>query len=374
VLIYRGKKDIAFSPTDTNITNYLMFQGDLLWQQNCTYDDVRYHLWNADLENKYYGGTLFQIKDCGAHDTHVCDGCSRGSGDSNYNQGWPMLKMRIKIGDKYWNGSYWTTTDSTCWIPYHKENVEAGDEVLIWSDYNHPVNTLDYTYGVRKDGYAIPITKSDKLYGKVSIDIWMPRIPYTEDVLYGQQVSQYDRYLRLNYEKTPPVIFMKDMSFSLESASNDTEHWYLDFSDVDKEDDDIIYSNDINTNNVEEFDDLTFKINTYNDKVKISQSYIVENNVYHNGGYYRPYTDASKRQELNVIDRYIDHYSNPTVIYNCTIHGYIEPWRCVRPTSLNNIRMIVDEQEFDVKANKNSVKLVQYGIQGEDPRPNQNQR
>ena len=360
VLAYRGKKDIAFSPTDTNITNYLMFQGDLLWQQNCTYDDVNYHLWQVDANNRYYGGTLFQIKDCGAHDTHTCWGCERGSGDADFNKGWPMLKMRIKIGNKYWNGSYWTTTDSTFWVNYHKENVQAGDEVLIWSDYNKPVSNLDYTYGIRKDGLAIPITKSDALYGRIAIDIWMPRIPYTPGVIYGDEVVYQAPYMRLNFEKTPPVIFMKDMAFSLESASNDRQHWYLDFSDVDEEDDDIIYSNEINSNNVEEFDDLTLKINTYNDKVKVSQSYIIENNVYHNAGYYRPYTNTTQRQEMNVVDRYVEHYSTPKKIYNATIHGYLSPWKLVKANALEDVRMIVDEQEFDVKADRNTVKLVQY--------------
>ena len=37
---------------------------------------------------------------------------SRSSGDSGYGTGWPVLKCRLKIGDKYWNGSSWTSSVS----------------------------------------------------------------------------------------------------------------------------------------------------------------------------------------------------------------------------------------------------------------------
>lgn len=363
VLIYRGEKDICFSPTSSSKTNYLAFTGDLLFQRNDTLDDVNYHLWTADTANHYYEGTLFKIKDAGAHDTRTW--ASRDTSETKYNQGWDMLKVKLKIGNKYWNGNAWTTTESTFWIPYHKDNVVTEDEELIWHDWNKPVTNHDYTYKIGKDAFAIPINVWDYLYGRISIDIYMPRIPWTDGVLY-----EVNGNTRLNYELTPPVIFMKNLSFELRSSDNDHEHWYLDFSDVDKEEDEIIYENDINTNNVSEFDDLKFKVNTYNDKCPISQSYLVGYyNVYYTDGWYRSYTGTSKRQELNVIDRYIDHYSSPHVIYNCAVHGYIEPWKCVRPTALNNIRMIVDEQEYDVKGDVNNVRLVQYGLPDEDPDP-----
>lgn len=51
VLRYRGKKEFQFSPVESTKTNYLAFTGDLLWQQNCKYDDVNYHLWTMDESN-----------------------------------------------------------------------------------------------------------------------------------------------------------------------------------------------------------------------------------------------------------------------------------------------------------------------------------
>lgn len=368
VLKYRGTKNISFTPPYSGSVNYIVITGDILWQQNCRYDDVNYHLWTVDEENHKYGCSLFMIKDAGAHDTHVCSGCSANPGSTGYNTGWPMLKIKLQIGDKYWNGSSWTTTESTFWLNYHKENVVSDTETLIWSDFNKPVTNHNYTDNIGKEGFAIPITYDTNIYGKVNIDIYMPRIPWSNNVIYGSghyydpdtHEIIYTGNVRINYQLTPPVIFMKNLSFELINSPSDTEHWYMDFSNVDDEEDDIIYSNTINNNNVEEFDDLELKVNTYNEKEKLSFSYVVENNKYHTEGFYRPHTNNHQRQELNVIDRYVDHYSSPKKIYNCTVHGYIEPWKCVRPTCLDNIRMIVDEQEFDVKANVNDVKLVEY--------------
>jgi hypothetical protein len=330
----------------------------------------------------------------------------------------------------------------------------------------------------------------------------------------------------INYEKTPPVIFMKNLSLELLSADNNREQWYRDFSDIDKKDDDIIYSNEINNQNVTEFDDLTLKINTYNSQEPISQSYIVEpsqyeytsndyyiasqhyvhgsqttanavyednqvigymyalmlddfngyainqiqqwfnnkksqgyftdekrgipvrikaetyetdgfldqnfdNSVpviylrigqlhtttneadtdtdgvqfyndlwnakeikflapndnyppldlypvnlrrnesniiitnmwgtkYHTDGFYRIHKNTNKREEMNVVERYVEHHSTPKKIYNCEVHGYYEPWKCISVNALNGLKMIVDEQEYDVKADTNELKLIEF--------------
>jgi len=58
---------------------------------------------------------------------------TRSSSDTDYNKGWPMLRAKLQIGDYYWNGSDWTTTDTTFWINYHKENksVSSGEDELL---------------------------------------------------------------------------------------------------------------------------------------------------------------------------------------------------------------------------------------------------
>ena len=370
VLKYWGKKDVEFSPADENTTNYIAFTGDLLFQQDCTYDKVKYTLWHEDENKRYFGGILSPIRDLGASGTHKCQGCERKPGTSGYNTGWDMLKLKIKIGEKYWSGKYWTTTEATCWIPYHKENVVSENETLIWSDFNKPVTNHNYTYSIGKDAFLIPITKDDALFGKVYIEVYMPRIPWSDNIFVYDPLN-----LILNYHATPPVILMKNFTMELVSSSNDHDHWYMDFTSEDKEEDEIKYSNTVTGNNVKDFDDLTLKINTFNDKIKNSQSYVIEPFVYggtasditsitsanyHTEGFRRPYNNTVNRQEMNVINRYVEHHSTPKKIYNCTVHDYYEPYRCALVDAIPDTFFVVDEQEYDVKNNVNSLKLVQY--------------
>lgn len=517
VLQYKDDKEIEYSPSDSSKTNYLAFTGDILWQRDVNYDSVNYHLWTEEIDESndkyYYGCSMFQMKDMGASATD--NAYTRTKSESGYNEGWNMLKMKIQIGNRYWNGINWQADETTCWIPYHKENVVSDDECLIWSDYNKPVTNHNYTYKIGKEAYVIPITKDDGLQGRLSVDIYMPKIPYNSTFTLG---STSDFNLRVNYTKTPPIIFMKNLSLELISTDNNTESWYTDLSDLKDDDDDITYENTISDNNVEEFDDLSLKINTYNEKKPISESYILEleeyeergdyliastdfepytptlftwaedgqqyamytikltdwgsdltellswfysavytgqventgagatvrifvkeigwrtgyltingDNIilrvgtkystveaaqasdgeilynyalnsgigilfnvsssvyppkdvypegarkyhnssvkninkalYHTDGFYRPLTNTTKREEMNIVDRYVEHYTNPKKIYNCQVHGYCLPWKCVMPSALDNIKMVVDEQEYDVKADTNSLKLIEY--------------
>ena len=71
-------------------------------------------------------------------------------------------------------------------------------------------------------------------------------------------------------------------------------------------------------------------------------------------------TGTTAREEINVVNRYVAHYSSPKKIYNCVIHGYVEPWKLVTATALPGVEFIVDEQEYDVKQDVNTLKLVEF--------------
>lgn len=272
-----------------------------------------------------------------------------------------MLKLKLSIGNKYWNGSQWTTTESTCFIPYHKDNVVTDDECLIWTGWNKPVTNHNYTYKVNKDAFVIPINKEDNLQGYLHLEVYMPKIPW------NNQLYRENNYLRINYNNIPPVIFMKDFGLTLCSTDN-SEKWYDVFED-DEEDDDIIYSNPIDSNNVTDMDDLELKINTYNSQKPIAKSYIIEPSIvdgkvvedsfkYHTAGFYDNLIGNYKRQEMNLVDKYYNHYSEPKKIYNCVVHGYKAPYKCVQCTAISG-KYIVDEQSYDLKADVNELKLVE---------------
>ena len=109
----------------------------------------------------------YPITEVGCHSTDNAK--TRRKSDSSYNKGWNTLKVKLSIGNKYWSGSYWTSSETTFWIPYHKEEVVSDDECLIWTGWNKPVTNHNYTYKVNKDAFVIPITNSDALCGKLRI-------------------------------------------------------------------------------------------------------------------------------------------------------------------------------------------------------------
>lgn len=359
VLIYNSPKYVNYSPAESDKTSYLCFTGNLLYQRECNYDKVHYNVWTINEDTNYCDGINTPLTEFGCSGTD--NAYSRRKGDADYNKGWNMLKLKLSIGNKYWNGSQWTTTESTCFIPYHKDNVVTDDECLIWTGWNKPVTNHNYTYKVNKDAFVIPINKEDNLQGYLHLEVYMPKIPW------NNQLYRENNYLRINYNNIPPVIFMKDFGLTLCSTDN-SEKWYDVFED-DEEDDDIIYSNPIDSNNVTDMDDLELKINTYNSQKPIAKSYIIEPSIvdgkvvedsfkYHTAGFYDNLIGNYKRQEKNLVDKYYNHYSEPKKIYNCVVHGYKAPYKCVQCTAISG-KYIVDEQSYDLKADVNELKLVE---------------
>ena len=359
VLIYNSPKYVNYSPAESDKTSYLCFTGNLLYQRESTYDKVHYNVWTINEDTNYCDGINTPLTEIGCSGTD--NAYTRRKGDADYNKGWNMLKLKLSIGNKYWNGSQWTTKQSICWIPYHKDNVATDDECLIWTGWNKPVTNHNYTYKVNKDAFVIPINKDDNLQGYLHLEVYMPKIPW------NNQIYKEDIKLRINYNNIPPVIFMKDFGLTLCTTDN-SEKWYDVFED-DEEDDDIIYSNTIDGNNVTDMDDLELKINTYNSQKPIAKSYIIEPSIvngivdidsckYHSYGFYNSLTNNSQRQEMNLVDKYYNHYSTPKKIYNCVVHGYKAPYKCVQCTAISG-KYIVDEQSYDLKADVNELKLVE---------------
>ena len=359
VLIYNSPKYVNYSPAESDKTSYLCFTGNLLYQRECNYDKVHYNVWTINEDTNYCDGINTPLTEFGCSGTD--NAYSRRKGDADYNKGWNMLKLKLSIGNKYWNGRQWTATESTCFIPYHKDNVVTDDECLIWTGWNKPVTNHNYTYKVNKDAFVIPINKEDNLQGYLHLEVYMPKIPW------NNQLYRENNYLRINYNNIPPVIFMKDFGLTLCSTDN-SEKWYDVFED-DEEDDDIIYSNPIDSNNVTDMDDLELKINTYNSQKPIAKSYIIEPSIvdgkvvedsfkYHTAGFYDNLIGNYKRQEKNLVDKYYNHYSEPKKIYNCVVHGYRAPYKCVQCTAISG-KYIVDEQSYDLKADVNELKLVE---------------
>lgn len=360
VMTFTYPEEIQYQPGNGN--SFICFKGDLWWQCN----EGKTEVWDSTDGKRWYTRYPYDgIETMAGEYTKL----SRGHGSDTYNQGWPMLKCKLQIGDKYWNGSNWTSTESTFWINYHKEEMgvsDTDDERLTYGAWNHPVyNTLIdasevYTTDARKligeDYYAIPLKES--LAGQLKFTLYPPRqhanvYTFTAD---GVQPNLASGWLinSANPSRFCPVIYMKDFELVYKYVPNGYNWMNIDEFD---DGDDIIYTNLISDKYCTEFDDLELKINTYADKKPVSRSYIMNStkkyvcDITKNG--------VSRRQEHNLVQMYYDHFSTPKKIYECLIHGYLHPADFVQTTATSG-NFIIDEQSYDVKLNHNDIKLIEY--------------
>lgn len=343
VLEYEFPEEIQWKANDGE--SFICFKGDLWWQ--CDHDKTE--VWEQDFFTVYpYDGIETMA---GEYDKYT-----RGKNHADYNKGWELLKARLSIGNKYWNGSEWTTTESDFWINYHKEMMASNsdeDERLSYGAWQHPVyNTvltdndmsfinIDKAKLIGEDCLAIPI--NDSVYGKLKFTLYPPKQAYMFSIWVDYDISQLC-----------PVVYMKDFELSYKYVP---DNYNLINIDDYKTDSDIIYTNIINEDYCTEFDEIELKINTAAENKPISRSYIMDYassyivNLTKNG--------VSKRQEHNLVNMYYDHFNSPKKIYECTIHDYLNPASPVQITATEG-NFIIDTQSYDVKSNHNTVKLIEY--------------
>ena len=345
VLTYTLPEEVQYKAE--NGYSFICFKGDLWWQ--CDKDATE--VWEDKV--KFYVPYPWDGISTMAGEYNKF---TRSSSDTDYNKGWPMLRAKLQIGDYYWNGSDWTTTDTTFWINYHKENksVSSGeDEVLSYGAWQHPVYNTQITVNdvfntdkaklIDEDCLAIPINRS--LSGKLTFTMYAPKQANVQQSLYDYAVG---------YKTLCPVVYMK--GFELNYKYIPSGYQWHDIDEYDS-DSDIIYTNIINENYVMDFDEVELKINTAAENKPVSRSYIMNNNSEYIVNINK--NNKNKRQEHNLCNMYYDHYSTQKQIYDCQIHDYLHPGSFVQITALSG-NYIVDTQEYDLKLNHNTVKLIEY--------------
>lgn len=345
VLEYEFPEEIQWKAN--NGYSFICFKGDLWWQ--C--DENKTEVWYNDFYVVYpFDGISTMAGDYWK--------ILRSHDDPDYNKGWEVLQAKLQIGDYYWNGSTWTTTETTFFINYHEKMMPLNSEeteYIKYGTWNHPVyNTVvnsnsvyfsefDKAKLIGEDCLAIPI--NENLCGKLKFTLYPPRM-----IIQSNPGTQGE----LNKNSISPVVYMKDFELSYKFVPDNYNTFNIDDY---KTDSDIIYTNVINENYVTDFDEIELKINTAAEDKPISKSYIMNSsklyvvNITKNG--------VTKRQEHNLVNMYYDHYNSKKKIYECTIHDYLNPGSPVELTATTGY-FIIDTQSYDIKLNHNTVKLIEY--------------
>lgn len=277
-----------------------------------------------------------------------------------FGSGFKMWKLKVQLGDKYWDGNTWTTTDSTFYLPFNN-NPESEEDIEYMPAFGWAsiVPNTTYTDKVGEQAYCIPIDSSDytsPTHGKLKITVYTPLSFNKEFLDLVDNVSPSSVPTNFKWFDIPPVIYCKD--FEIGYVYTDTNVWYSQHNSNTSNSEDIVYTNIINDDYVNDFSDIELKINTQQKDKPISRSYVTTDSTYvfnikHING------DTYKEQEKNIIDMYYEHYNSPKRIYECNIHGLVKPYSIVYVSSLGG-KYIVDSQSYDLKYNNNTIRLIEY--------------
>lgn len=289
--------------------------------------------------------------------------------------GFNIIPCRLKIGNKYWNGSYWTTEESTFSIKVgeveKKQNKNGSYSLLehLYIDKWMPFrNDVSYTMGLDcGDGVAVPLPSSQNLSGDVEFSIYAmkmkansklitPKVAYWEEFPHWGEEGEQEGG-KLSYIEIPIVqrgsrfCIIKDLKIGFYSSDKD---WY----NTEKDDKDIIYTNVIDDSFYGEFDDIELKINTQVDGKLPSRSSVMTSD-----GYVTKLYDSvlreSKIPEERIVEKYYKHYRSPKKKLSFTTKDPVDLNKRIYWDYFENETFVVDSFEYNVKNNERTVYLVE---------------
>lgn len=250
--------------------------------------------------------------------------------DTEWGRGFLFLTAKLKIGNKYWNGTTWTLTDSTFRIYFDKGNeAHLINKWFSVQDNIYLGNQYDYA-NVSERGQLIPITKSFNLMGAIEFELYTPQA--------------VDETYRTEH------VFIKD--FSIKYVKGGTKK---------NTDTDTNYQNEISGDYVNEFSELNLKVCSHTNK-GMSYSSVLQKNDDNTFAYNTAIVNKSinltQPQEYNIINKYVQQYSVPQRVLNLTLENKYKPYSLLTCSLFAGDKYIIDKMSIDIYNNTNTVTLI----------------
>lgn len=289
----------------------------------------------------------------------ISEGVDISEGRYAMDAGQTYLLAKLQWGNKYWNGSSWTTSSATFQIPYLKEDASSGDrraDACMFKNLNF-VNTVSWRIGTSEKGYLIPLPQGEIIGGLPKITVYKPFDPNYHSSKSGSNEGQHYKH---------SCVFLK--KFEMKAIVGDPT--YSDVNETDTE-----YTNVINSGYTEEAEEIEFKVNTYDYKKPNYSSvaystdgsnFIYVDKLYNTAlasgesswtGSDNVGTGGYLRQEEHLIYRLVNQYSNPAIRLKLCLNNVLTPYSLVTESLLSNKKFIVDCQTIDYQKDKTDVEL-----------------
>lgn len=249
--------------------------------------------------------------------------------DDNFNPAKLYITCKLQIGNQFWNGTAWTTTDSTFNLFFDNNGQTSHCINQIF-----PVkNNITWDMGLDEEGYAIPMPNVNKVItGKPKFILYEPQkldSSYRCDAVW---LSNFDIVAKVqNFQK-----------------------------DVDK-DSDTEYTNIIDEEFVNELRDVEMKICTWDNK-EANYSAV----CYKNGSDYlfvdkvkNTATNQTLRFEEHLIYKLVTQYSTPSAILNLSLKNNIKLYSTLTDKYLNGKLFIVDSITEKYSDASQEIKLIE---------------
>lgn len=223
-----------------------------------------------------------------------------------------FILAKLQWGDLYWNGTEWSNTNSTFHIPYIKTGASSGDrraDATMFKALNFP-NTVSWRFGISEQGYCIPTPDDRVISGLPKITLYKPFDPNYHSAKSGANYGRHYLHTR---------VFLKD--FDIKAVVGDPTY-------SDRTQKDTIYSNNTSgCSDVSDFDDMEFKVCTYDGKAPNYSSVVYKDQ----NGIFRYVDDVTSSghtepQEAHMVRRIVTQYGKPATRLKLALRGLFKPW------------------------------------------------
>lgn len=285
-----------------------------------------------------------------------------------------FIPASVQWGNYWWNGTSWQ--NSKCGFKLNWMSRENRDENMIkakdetideWKVSKNimksePItNTVSWRFGTSDEGHLLTIPKNINFTGKPVLTIYRPVSPRT----WKSRKDYYDEKPKENIRQ--PHEFVALLNLKFKSIMGDPT-----YADVNKTD--TIYTNELENDSINEMDDISFKIHTFDNKEN-TYSAVAQNNGerYIDKIQNRALKDEEKywydftgkfatdglRSEEHLIYKLCKQYTTPSKILECQIKkGKLFPWGIYTDTTLKG-DYIIDSFGTDYKNEYNNIKLLE---------------
>ena len=239
-------------------------------------------------------------------------------------------KFRFKIGDKYWNGTTWTTTNSTFIVEaeWDKERkMFKHDAEDFWNTELQVLNNVSWEDELNASGYKIPLNGVD-----YSQEVTFEFINPMASVHGNTGNPKFEEY----FWEYNAFCWIRDLSIDFIRKEHEN-----------KEENDIVYENIIDSGSTNELSDVTCKITTDNSLAQPSYSSVAYKlNTNDTLSILTAITEScisgvAQKPEENIVEKYVLQYRTPTAKITLTLSDDIAPFQ-----KMFSVDVVDQEQGF----------------------------